>query len=50
MIPDVRWARSGDVALAYQVVGAGPRDYVVLFTGVSHLEVFWDWRLHAVIL
>ena len=42
MIPDVRWARSGDVALAYQVVGGGPRDYVVLFAGVSHLEVFWD--------
>jgi hypothetical protein len=40
MIPDVRWARSGDVALAYQVVGGGPRDYVVLFAGVSHLEAF----------
>ena len=42
MVPEVRWVRSGDVSLAYQVVGEGPRDFVVLFQGVSHLEVFWD--------
>ena len=42
MVPEVRWAKSGDVALAYQMVGDGPRDIVVLISGVSHLEVFWD--------
>ena len=27
-IPDVQYARSGDVAIAYQVVGEGPTDIV----------------------
>jgi hypothetical protein len=27
-IPDVQYARSGDVAIAYQVVGEGPLDFV----------------------
>ena len=27
-IPDVQYARSGDVAIAYQVVGDGPVDVV----------------------
>jgi len=47
MVPEVRWATSGDVALAYQVVGQGPRDIVVLVSGVSHLEVFWDLPEHV---
>jgi class 3 adenylate cyclase len=38
----VRWARADGAALAYQVVGEGTRDIVVLVSGVSHLEVFWD--------
>jgi pimeloyl-ACP methyl ester carboxylesterase len=42
MTPEVRWTRSGDVAVAYQVVGAGPRDILIMYSGISHLEVFWD--------
>jgi class 3 adenylate cyclase/alpha-beta hydrolase superfamily lysophospholipase len=41
-LPETRYARSsGDVSIAYQVVGEGPFD-VVLVTGfVSHLELAW---------
>jgi pimeloyl-ACP methyl ester carboxylesterase/DNA-binding winged helix-turn-helix (wHTH) protein len=41
-IPDVRYARSGDVNVAYQVVGSGPRDLVFVMGWVSHLEYFWN--------
>ena len=40
--PPVRYARSGDVNIAYQVVGAGPRDIVFVMGWVSHLEYFWN--------
>ena len=40
-IPDIRYARSGDVAIAYQVVGDGPVDLVfVPFFG----NVRWAWE------
>ncbi len=29
-LPDVSYARSGDVAIAYQVIGTGPPDIVFL--------------------
>ena len=41
-IPDIRYARSGDVAIAYQVVGDGPVDLVfVPFFG----NIRWSWEL-----
>lgn len=40
--PSIRYARSGDVSIAYQVVGNGPTDLVVVFGYVSNLEVFWE--------
>jgi pimeloyl-ACP methyl ester carboxylesterase/DNA-binding winged helix-turn-helix (wHTH) protein len=40
--PEVRYARSGDVNIAYQVVGNGPRDIVFVMGWVSHLECFWN--------
>ena len=33
-IPDVSYARSGDVAIAYQVIGEGPID-TVLVRGIA---------------
>jgi DNA-binding winged helix-turn-helix (wHTH) protein/pimeloyl-ACP methyl ester carboxylesterase len=36
-----RYARSGDVNIAYQVVGDGPFDLVFVMGWVSHLEYFW---------
>jgi class 3 adenylate cyclase/pimeloyl-ACP methyl ester carboxylesterase len=38
----VRYAKSGDVHVAYQVVGDGPVDVIFVWGGVSHLELGWD--------
>ncbi len=40
--PPVRYARSGKVDIAYQVVGQGPIDIVFVMGWVSHLEYFWS--------
>ncbi len=41
VMPPVSYARSGDVNIAYQVVGDGPLDLVFVMGWVSHLEYFW---------
>ena len=38
----VSYARSGNVNIAYQVVGSGPVDLVFVMGWVSHLEYFWS--------
>src|SRR5262245_37083670 len=40
--PPVLYARSGDVNLAYQVLGSGPIDLVLALGWVSHLEYLWS--------
>lgn len=40
--PRVRYARSGSVNIAYQVVGSGPVDLVFVMGWVSHLDCFWN--------
>lgn len=40
--PETHYAKSGDVNIAYQVVGDGPRDLVLVPGFVSHLENDWD--------
>ena len=42
MPPQSRYARSGDVTIAYQIVGDGPRDLVLVPGWVSNIEVFWE--------
>jgi pimeloyl-ACP methyl ester carboxylesterase len=42
MRPETRYAHSGDVNIAYQVVGEGPRDLVVVPGWVSNIDLFWD--------
>lgn len=39
--PETHYARSGDLKIAYQVVGDGPIDLVFVMGWVSHLEYFW---------
>jgi pimeloyl-ACP methyl ester carboxylesterase/DNA-binding winged helix-turn-helix (wHTH) protein len=39
--PVTKYARSGLVNIAYQVVGSGPIDIVFVMGWVSHLEMFW---------
>lgn len=41
-VPEVRYARSGDVSIAYQVVGDGPIDLVYVPGFVSNLEAWWE--------
>src|SRR5215472_12187955 len=40
-IPTTRYAKNSDVHLAYQVLGDGPLDLVVVPGWVSHLELDW---------
>ena len=40
--PETRYARSGDVMIAYQVVGEGPFDVVFAPGTVSHVELYWE--------
>ncbi len=40
-VPEVRFARSGDVDVAYQVVGSGPIDLVFAGGTFTHLEMYW---------
>jgi pimeloyl-ACP methyl ester carboxylesterase/DNA-binding winged helix-turn-helix (wHTH) protein len=40
-VPETHYARSGDVNIAYQVVGDGPGDLVFIMGWVSHLDYFW---------
>ena len=40
--PSIKYARSGDVSIAYQVVGEGPTDLVIVFGYVSNIEVNWE--------
>src|SRR5690349_19700252 len=41
-VPQTRYAKSGDVNIAYQVVGDGPIDLVYAPGFISHLEAAWD--------
>ena len=41
-VPETRYARSGDVSIAYQVLGDGPFDLVRIPPFVSHVELAWQ--------
>jgi pimeloyl-ACP methyl ester carboxylesterase/DNA-binding winged helix-turn-helix (wHTH) protein len=45
--PRVSYAHSGQVNIAYQVIGNGPIDLVFVMGWVSHLEYFWNEPLFA---
>ena len=40
--PETRYAKSGDVNIAYQVVGEGPLDLIYVPGWISNLELMWD--------
>ena len=42
MVPTTHYAKSGDVHIAYQVVGEGPVDLVLIHGWFSHLEYQWE--------
>jgi pimeloyl-ACP methyl ester carboxylesterase len=41
-VPEVRYARSGRISVAYQVVGHGPVDVVVVPGWISNVELAWQ--------
>jgi hypothetical protein len=42
MSSEVRYARSGAVNIAYQVVGDGPLDLLYVPGWISHLDLYWE--------
>jgi class 3 adenylate cyclase len=47
MMPEIRFAKSGDVHIAYQVEGDGPVDLVYIPDWVSNLELQWEEPTNA---
>jgi hypothetical protein len=41
-LPVTKYAKSGDVYVAYQVFGAGSIDLVFVPGWTSHLDLWWD--------
>ncbi|MEJ2265931.1 MAG: alpha/beta fold hydrolase [Anaerolineales bacterium] len=41
-IPETQYVQSGDVHIAYQTLGSGPVDLLIVPGFVSHLEVIWE--------
>jgi class 3 adenylate cyclase len=40
--PETRYAKSGDVSIAYQVIGDGPIDVVYTSPGTASMELYWE--------
>src|SRR6266542_1665625 len=47
MQPETKYAKTGDLFIAYQVVGEGPLDLVYAPAYSSHLELNWEWPPYA---
>jgi class 3 adenylate cyclase len=45
--PQTQYTKSGDINIAYQIVGDGPIDLVLVPGFVSHLDLDWDDPGHA---
>ncbi len=41
-LPATKYAKSGDVYVAYQIFGSGPIDLVMVPGWISHLDLWWD--------
>ena len=42
MRPETKYARSGELGIAYQELGEGEIDIVLAFPYISHLDLMWD--------
>jgi pimeloyl-ACP methyl ester carboxylesterase len=47
MLPQTKYAQSGDIFIAYQISGSGPIDIVFAPGFISHLELVWEEPRHA---
>jgi class 3 adenylate cyclase len=50
MPPETRYAKSGDVNIAYQITGDGPFDLVYVPGWISNIELMWEEPAHARLL
>lgn len=50
MQAETKYAKRGDVHIAYRVIGDGPRDVVVVPGTVSHVELYWELPANAHLL
>jgi class 3 adenylate cyclase len=50
MTPQTRYAKSGELNIAYQVVGDGPLDLVYVPGWISNVELMWEEPAHAHVL
>lgn len=41
-IPETRFTKNGDLAVAYQVLGDGPRDVIIVPNWFTNVEAVWD--------
>jgi pimeloyl-ACP methyl ester carboxylesterase len=48
--PQTRYAKSGGLNIAYQVVGEGPLDLVYVAGWISNVELMWEEPAHAHVL
>jgi len=42
MIPETKYTKIGNINIAYQVVGSGPKDLVLVPGWISNIDVFWE--------
>jgi len=45
-----RYARTGEVHIAYRIFGDGPRDIVLVPGTLSHVEIFWEQATNEYVL
>ena len=45
-----KYAKSGDVHIAYSIFGDGPRDIVLMPGTLSHVELYWELPANEYIL
>ena len=50
MEAETRYAKSGDVHIAYRIFGDGPRDIVVIPGTISHVELYWEFPMNEYLL
>src|SRR6266849_1947371 len=46
----IKYAKSGDVHIAYRIFGDGPRDLVLIPGTLSHVELFWEFAAEEYLL
>jgi pimeloyl-ACP methyl ester carboxylesterase len=49
-MPETKFAQSGGISIAYQVVGEGPINVVFVPGYMSHVELNWEYTFYAVVL